>query len=388
MYWATALAEQSDDAELAAHFKPLAGALAENEQTIGAELNTVQGQSEDIGGYYHPLAEKTAEVMRPSATLNGIIASIHPGYSKELTMCDEQTERDNEAYFRSQGLTRRNFNKGAIGAALSMMLPSVANAVDVVEKEVVVKTPDGMADCYFVHPSKGAHAAVMVWPDVMGIRPSYRMMGKRLAQSGYSSLVINPYYRTTTGSLIKEGESFSMPEVRNRLMPHRNSLSAETCVTDGHAFVEFLDAQTSVDTARKIGVTGYCMTGSYTMRLAAAIPDRIGAGGSFHGGRLATDKEDSPHLLVPKMKAGFLIAIAENDDEKDPQAKVLLRDAFDKAGVNAEIEVYEGTLHGWCPPDSPVYHKAQAERAWSRLLALFERELGRNTSTSPVYIRE
>jgi carboxymethylenebutenolidase len=158
-------------------------------------------------------------------------------------------------------------------------------------------------------------------------------------------------------------------------MPHAQSLSPETCVTDGRAYVEYLDRQPSVDTSRKIGTTGYCMTGSYTMRLAAAIPDRIGAGGSFHGGGLATDAEDSPHLLASQMKAGFLIAIAENDDERDPESKVLLREAFDANGVNAEIEVYEGTLHGWCPPDSSVHNEVQAERAWSRLLALFEREL-------------
>jgi carboxymethylenebutenolidase len=232
-----------------------------------------------------------------------------------------------------------------------------------------------MADCYFAHPASGAHAGVIIWPDIMGIRTSFRMMGKRLAESGYTVLVVNPYYRTAKGAVIEDGESFSDPAVRERLMPHARSLSPQTCVIDGRAFVKFLDAQSSVDTSRKIGTTGYCMTGSYTMRLAADMPDRIGAGGSFHGGGLATDAEDSPHLLAPKIKAGMLIAIAENDDAKDPNAKVLLRDAFDEAGVSAEVEVYENTLHGWCPPDSRVYNKAQAERAWSRLLALFEREL-------------
>lgn len=290
-------------------------------------------------------------------------------------MCDKFTEKDNEEFFRKQGLTRREFNKLGMGAALAMMLPPVANAMDIFEEEVLVETPDGMADCYFVHPAAGAHAAVIVWPDIMGIRTSFRMMGKRLAESGYSVLVVNPYYRTAKGPVIEDGESFGQPAVRERLMPHARSLSPETCVTDGRAFVTYLDEQPSVDTNRKIGTTGYCMTGSYTMRLAAAMPERIGAGGSFHGGGLASDSPNSPHLLAPQMKAGFLIAIAENDDEKDPDAKVLLRKAFDEAGVDAEIEVYEGTLHGWCPPDSRVYNKAQAERAWSRLLALFEREL-------------
>jgi carboxymethylenebutenolidase len=290
-------------------------------------------------------------------------------------MCDEFTEKDNEEYFRKQGLTRRQFGKIGMGAAMAMMLPPVANALDIVEEDVLVETPDGVSDCYFVRPAAGAHAAVIVWPDIMGIRTSFRMMGKRLAESGYSVLVVNPYYRTAKGPVIEDGESFGEPAVRERLMPHARSLSPETCVTDGRAYVKYLDQQSSVDTARKIGTTGYCMTGSYTMRLAAAMPERIGAGGSFHGGGLASDSPNSPHLLAPKMKAGFLIAIAENDDEKDPNAKVLLREAFDEAGVEAEIEVYEGTLHGWCPPDSRVYNKAQAERAWSRLLALFEREL-------------
>jgi carboxymethylenebutenolidase len=290
-------------------------------------------------------------------------------------MCDEQTEKDNADYFRKRGLTRREFNIRSAGLALAMALPAVSNAMEVVEQEVDVETPDGMADCYFVHPAEGAHAAVIVWPDIMGIRTSFRMMGKRLAASGYAVLVVNPYYRTAKGAVIADGESFSNPEVRERLMPLARSLSPQTAVSDGRAFVAFLDKQPSVDTSRKIGTIGYCMTGSYAMRLAAAMPERIGAGGSFHGGGLATGDDSSPHLLVPQMKAGFLIAIAANDDEKDPDAKVLLRQAFDSAGLNAEIEVYQDTLHGWCPPDSVVYNEAQAERAWARLLALFEREL-------------
>ena len=289
-------------------------------------------------------------------------------------MCDELTVKDEEEFLRKHGLTRRDFGKGAVGIAMTMMLPAVANAMDVVEEDVLIATPDGMADCYFVRPAAGAHAAVIVWPDIMGIRTSFRMMGKRLAESGYSTLVVNPYYRTAKGAVIEDGESFGTPAVRERLMPHARSLSPETCVSDGRAFVDYLDMQPSVDTNRKIGTTGYCMTGSYTMRLAAAMPERIGAGGSFHGGGLATDSESSPHLLAPKMQAAFLIAIAANDDEKDPNAKVLLREAFDNAGVSAEIEVYEDTLHGWCPPDSRAYNEAQADkkhgRQWTGLFCL------------------
>jgi carboxymethylenebutenolidase len=290
-------------------------------------------------------------------------------------MCDEDTNKDAEEYLRRKGLTRRDFNRLSSTAALAMLLPPVANAAEVVGEDVLVETPDGKADCYFVHPSAGKHPGVIVWPDVMGIRPAFRAMGKRLAESGYAVVVVNPYYRTAKGQVLPEGKSFRDPGVRELLMPHARSLSPQTCVPDGRALVKFLDGQSSVDTARKIGVTGYCMTGSYTMRLSAAMPERIGAGASFHGAGLVTDDENSPHLLAPKMKAGFLIAIAASDDERRPQDKEVLRKAFDAAGVRAEIEVYEGTQHGWCPPDSAVYDKAQAERAWKRLLALFEREL-------------
>ena len=291
-------------------------------------------------------------------------------------MCDELTEKDIDEFFRKNGITRRTFGKGTMGAAMAIMLPPVANALDVVEQDVTIETPDGEADAYWVHPSEGKHAAVIVWPDIVSIRPAFRAMGKRLAESGYSVLVVNPYYRTHKGQIVPTGKTFRDPGIRDMLMPHARSLSPETCVTDGKAYVEWLDAQPQVDTGRMIGTTGYCMTGSYVMRLAAAIPERIGAGGSFHGGGLATDREDSPHLLAPQMKAGFLIAIAENDDERNPDEKVLLREAFDANGVEAEIEVYEGTLHGWCPPDSAVYNEEAAEKAWSRLLALFDERLG------------
>lgn len=288
-------------------------------------------------------------------------------------MCDDLTNKDVDDYLRKNGLTRRSFTVAGAGAALSMLLPTVANAVDVVEQDVMVPTPDGSADCYFVHPSEGASAAVIVWPDIMSIRPAFRAMGKRLAQSGYSVLVVNPYYRTHKGRITPEGKGFRDPGIRDLLLPHARSLSPQTCVSDGKAFVAWLDQQPSVDSSRMIGTTGYCMTGSYVMRLAAAIPARIGAGGSFHGGGLATDKPDSPHLLVGEMspEAGFLIAIAENDDERNPREKIMLREAFEAGDAQAEIEVYENTLHGWCPPDSAVYNEAQAERAWSRLLALF-----------------
>jgi carboxymethylenebutenolidase len=290
-------------------------------------------------------------------------------------MCDELTVKDNEEFLRKRGVTRRDFNRIGASAALAMTLPPVANAAEVVEEEVTIETPDGSADCYFVHPAEGKHAAVILWPDIMGIRTSFRSMGKRLAESGYSVLVVNLYYRNAKGAVVSDGASFSDPEIRDKIMPFVMALSPETCVSDGRAFAAYLDAQESVDTGRQIGTMGYCMTGPYTLRLAAAMPDRIGAGGSFHGGGLVVDSDDSPHLLIPDMDAGFLIAVAENDDEKNPIVQSILRKSFDEAGVAAEIEVYEGTLHGWCPLDSTVYNEEQAERAWARLLVLFEKHL-------------
>ncbi len=287
-------------------------------------------------------------------------------------MCDDNTVKDNENFLNSAGpMSRRQFGTVASAAALAALLPQTSNAAEITESDVAITTPDGVADCYFVHPASGKHAGVIVWPDVLGLRPAFRLMGKRLAESGYSVLVVNPYYRSAKSPVIGPGASFQDTETRDIVLPMARSLTPATNVTDAKAFVGFLDQQPAVDVKRKIGTTGYCMGGPMTMRTAAAIPDRIGAGGSFHGGSLVTDKDDSPHLLIPSMKAHFLFAVASNDDERDPEAKNVLRESFAAAGLPAEIEVYEGALHGWCPPDSRVYHEAQAERAWARLLVLF-----------------
>jgi len=216
---------------------------------------------------------------------------------------------------------------------------------------------------------------VLVWPDIFGLRPTFEQMGKRLAESGYSVLVVNPFYRKQKAPTSPEKADFQDPQVRSALMALAGSLNATTTVTDAKAFVAWLDKQSSVDTSRKMGTTGYCMGGPLTMRTAAALPERVGAGASFHGGSLVTDKPDSPHLLVPQMRAQYLFAIAQNDDERQPDAKDKLREAFAAAKLPAEIEVYPA-MHGWCPPDSRVYDEAQAEKAWSRLLVLFSTALG------------
>lgn len=238
------------------------------------------------------------------------------------------------------------------------------------ESDVMIKTPDGECDAYFVTPESGAHAAVLIWPDIFGLRPAFRQMGKRLAESGYSVLVVNPFYRTQKAPTAAEGANTPIGDV----IPLARSLDATKHATDAVAFVDWLDAQPQVDKSRKIGTTGYCMGGPIVMRTAAAKPDRIGAAATFHGGGLVTDNEDSPHKLIPKMRAQFLIAIAENDDQRDPESKTVLKKSFEDAKLSAEIEVYPAG-HGWCPLDTKVYNEEQAEKAWKRMLALFEKAL-------------
>ena len=287
-------------------------------------------------------------------------------------MCDDHTVKDNERYLAQSGLlSRREFGFLAAGAALTALLPRAADAFDVTESEVDVPTPDGTADCYFVHPASGQHPGVIVWPDILGLRPAFRQIGKRLAESGYAVLVVNPYYRSAKAPVVPLGATFQDAAIRESVMPLYQQLNAATHVADARTFASFLDQQAAVDTQRKLGTTGYCMGGPIVMRAAAAVPDRIGAAATFHGAGLVSDGPDSPHLLIPQMKAHFLIAIAANDDEKQPEAKDVLSKAFAAAALPAEIEVYEGALHGWCPPDSAVYNEVQAERAWERLLALF-----------------
>ncbi len=252
-----------------------------------------------------------------------------------------------------------------------MMLPSVANAVGVAESDVNVTTPDGSADCYFVHPVNGAAPGVLIWPDIFGLRPAFRQMGKRLAESGYSVLVVNPFYRTKKAPTADAGAATPIDQVR----PLAQTLNERTHMTDAKSFIAWLDQQSSVAKNRKMGVQGYCMGGPIAFRTAAAVPERIGAVASFHGGGLVTDQPNSPHLQAAKSNAQFLIAIAANDDARSPNDKNVLKDTFAQANLPAEIEVYAGAAHGWCPPDSHVYNEPQAEKAWSRLLVLYGKAL-------------
>ncbi len=292
-------------------------------------------------------------------------------------MCDEDTNASNEEHFKRVGeMSRRGF--AALSAtALAACVTPPANAQQVVEQDVVIKTPDGDCDAHFAAPSSGRHAAVLVWPDIMGLRPAFRTMGVRLAQSGYSVLTINPFYRKQKGVVFDATtEKFSDPPVRNRLMPLMQSLSADTNKVDAIACIDWLDKQKSVDTKKKVGTTGYCMGGPLVMRTAAYRADRVGAGCTFHGGGIATAQPNSPHLLVPQFKAKtMLCCVADNDDKTDPESKNRLIKAFADAKIDAEVEVYTGCQHGWCPIDSQVYNKEGAEKAWARMLDHFGKGL-------------
>jgi carboxymethylenebutenolidase len=311
-------------------------------------------------------------------------------------MCDNDSFDDMVAYrLRQAGLSRRSFGSLAVTAGLASLVPlgcapaepatsptpaaagsaAAGGAVATTESEVTITTPDGTCDAYFVHPTVGASPAVLVWPDIFGLRPAFRQMGKRLAESGYAVLVVNPFYRKQKAPTAPPNPDFDDKATREALMGLMTSLTAETAATDAKAFTAWLDQQTSVDKTHKIGTMGYCMGGPLVMRTAAANPERVGAAATFHGGGLVTDKPDSPHLLIPKMKARFLIAIAANDDAKEPEAKNKLKEAFAQASLTASVEVFEGTKHGWCPPDSHVYDATAAEKAWSELLALFKAAL-------------
>ncbi|HVZ21196.1 MAG TPA: dienelactone hydrolase family protein [Vicinamibacterales bacterium] len=283
-------------------------------------------------------------------------------------MCDQDHDEIVKEYVARGLVTRRQFGV-LLGAGMAMLLPRVANAAAVTESDVTIVTPDGMADCYFVHPATGTAPGVVMWPDIFGLRPAFRSMGKRLAESGYAVLVPNPFYRT------KKSPVATTATPIQQLLPLMQSLTEQTQMTDAKAFVAWLDKQQAVAKNRKIGTQGYCMGGPIAFRTAAAVPDRVGAVATFHGAALVTKAPNSPHLEAAKSHAQFLVAIAESDDKNSPTDKDAIKEAFEKAHLPAEVEVYAGTAHGWCPPDTNVYNEPAAEKAWSRLLALYGKAL-------------
>jgi carboxymethylenebutenolidase len=285
-------------------------------------------------------------------------------------MCDQDHFNDDLHEFEERGLvTRRQFGV-LLSAGACMVLPQVANAVSVTESDVSITTPAGTADAYFDHPATGSAPGVLIWPDIFGLRPAFRQMGKRLAESGYAVVVVNPFYRVKKAPTAANGATTPIPD----LLPLAKALDETVQMTDAKAFVAWLDSQPSVAKNKKIGTQGYCMGGPIAFRTSAAVPDRVGAVASFHGGGLVTDQPNSPHLQAAKSKAQFLIAIASNDDQRSPNEKNVLKETFEKAKLPTEIEVYSGA-HGWCPPDSRVYNEPDAEKAWKRLLALYGKAL-------------
>lgn len=283
-------------------------------------------------------------------------------------------------------MPRRAFVAAGAAVAATACGPSGETAsgpVEIVERDVEIQTPDGTADAAFVHPASGAHPAVLIWADAFGLRPASRELAQRLAREGFSVLVPNPFYRISKAPQFTDVSTFDFgnPEDRAKIGPLMASIGAAGAAErDAQAFVAWLDAQPQVDKAKKIGTQGYCMGGPLVFRTAAALPERIGAGASFHGGGLTTGNPDSPHLLIPKMKARLLVAIAQNDDQQQPESKDILRKAFTDAGVQAEVEVYPAA-HGWCMRDmplqngSPIYDEAEAEKAWAKLMELYKAAL-------------
>jgi carboxymethylenebutenolidase len=297
-------------------------------------------------------------------------------------MADDQKNQPlNDAH--PKDITRRDFTAILVGAGLATTVQSAeAKGPEVVETDVEILTPDGTCDAAFIHPTSGSHPGVLIWPDAFGLRPAMRAMGRRIAAEGYSVVVPNPFYRVSKAPFTDASNfNFQNPDDMAKLRPLMASVNAPgNAEKDATAYVAFLDAQKQVKTKKKIGAQGYCMGGALVVRTAAALPDRIGAGASFHGGGLVTDKPDSPHLLAPKIKARMYFGIAASDDSRQPDAKDKLKEAFSAAKVSAEIEVYPAQ-HGWCVPDmpvrdgAPIYNKAEAERAWAKLVALYKAAL-------------
>ncbi|MFZ0268714.1 dienelactone hydrolase family protein [Caulobacter sp.] len=272
-------------------------------------------------------------------------------------------------------LSRRTF--GLAAAALGGVAATAAGAQSpVVEKDVEIRTADGVADAALYYPEgKAKWPAVLIWPDVLSLRPAFRDMGRRLAAAGYVVLVPNLYYRVKKAPVIDGTFDFSKPDDREKLTPMRATVTPEGTDRDAAAYVAFLDAQAQTNKARKVGVQGYCMGGPLSFRTAAAAPDRIAAVASFHGGGLFTDQPTSPHLLIAKTHADYLICVADNDDKQDPTVKDKLKAAFAEAKRPAKIEVYEGAAHGWTVKGSQVYNEPAAEKAWAELLALYKKAL-------------
>jgi carboxymethylenebutenolidase len=294
----------------------------------------------------------------------------------------DDTKNNDRNDEQASGITRRDFVALSLAAGLSTRLAYGAD-LKIVETDVEIKTPDGTCDAAFIHPASASYPGVLIWTDAFGLRPAFREIARRLAAQGYSVLVPNPFYRVGRSPFFEDASRVDFAKERPKINPLMASINAEGAVEkDAPVYIAFLDAQKQVNKSKKIGTQGYCMGGALVMRTAATVPLRVGAGASFHGGGLVTDKPNSPHLLAPKIKAKMYFGIASNDDKNQPDAKVKLKESFEAAHNPAEIEVYSESLHGWCVPDMPksqdgmpLYNKPDAERAWGKLISLYETAL-------------
>jgi carboxymethylenebutenolidase len=288
-------------------------------------------------------------------------------------MCDELTEGDLDR--AGMPVSRRSF-AGLVAAGGAVLATSaLAKGPGLKSQAVTIATPDGTVDGWFTHPLRGKHPAVLIWPDIRGLRPAFRQMADRLAGAGYAVLVINPFYRDAAGEVVKPEDDWTQPAIRDRLFGYAGKLTREAVSRDAVTVAKWLDGQKAVNVKRRIGVTGYCLGGPLTIFSAAAVPDRFGACGSFHGSRQSNDTPTSPHLAIAETKASYLFALAENDDARDPKEKDRLRAVLaGRPGFN-EVEVYAGAQHGWCVPDGRAYNEAAGEKAWARMLAMFKAAL-------------
>ena len=287
-------------------------------------------------------------------------------------MCDSD---NHQGFIVDTSFTRRSIVLGMSAAAAVAGLPNAAFAADVVEKDVTVPTSDGSADAALFHPAgSGSWPAVLMWPDILGLRPVFREMGRRLASAGYTVLVPNPFYRVKRAPIVSGPFDFNNPQDMAKLNGLRDALTGSAIDRDATAFITFLDKQKQTNRRKAAGVQGYCFSGPFAFHTAAARSDRVHAVATFHGGGLVTKDPNSPHLLIPKTKASFLVAIAHNDDQKQPDAKDVLKATFASAKRPAIVEVYPAD-HGWCVPGSQTYDQASAERAWAELLRLYRANL-------------
>jgi carboxymethylenebutenolidase len=286
-------------------------------------------------------------------------------------MCDDDICQDPDS---APPLSRRAFSL-SIGAVAAFAATHAYAADATVEKSVDIKTADGVCDAALFHPAgKGKWPAVLIWTDNQGLRPVFRDIGKRLAAQGYVVLVPNPFYRSRRAPVPGDGFDFAKPEDRAQITALSATLTPDGAARDATAFLAYLDAQPQTDKRKKAGVQGYCMGGHLTFRTAAAVPGRIGAAMTFHGGGLVNDTPTSPHLLIPAMKAEVHCAVAKNDDARQPDAKDRLKAAFEAVKLPSSVEVYPGN-HGWCVPGNGSYDEAAAERAWAELSALYKARL-------------